>query len=114
MLPILIIAASKCSSLLTDLYLDHSYEVEVPARTLNSVLDGISNLPQIDFFSLDVEGFELNVLKGMNLSKYGPTFLLVEARYYDEIDEYLSENQYKMIEKMSFHDYLFRDERVSR
>ncbi len=87
--------------------LGNSYSVEVPARTLESVLDEIDPLPEIDFFSLDVEGFELQVLQGLNLAKYAPKYILVEARFFDEIDALLSD-RYEMIEKMSYHDYLYR------
>ena len=43
-----------------------SYELTVPARTLTSVLDQYRP-PAIDFFSLDVEGFELEVAQGVGL-----------------------------------------------
>ncbi len=88
--------------------LDGSYSTEVPARTLESVLDSIHDLPEIDFFSLDVEGYELNVLKGLNLSKHRPRYLLVEARYFAEVNAFLEEHQYELVEKMSIHDYLYR------
>jgi FkbM family methyltransferase len=50
----------------------------VAARTLTSVLDEAS-APPIDFMSLDVEGFEGEVLKGLDLDRYGPRWLLVET-----------------------------------
>ncbi len=84
-----------------------SYRVLVPARTLESVLDEIKDLPNIDFFSLDVEGYELQVLKGLNIEKYRPTYILVESRFYDEVYDLLKE-KYELIEKLSEHDYLFR------
>jgi len=65
---------------------------------------------QIDFFSLDVEGFELNVLKGLNFYKYRPKFMLIEClneRNKDEIQSYLSNYSYRCIDKLSHRDYLF-------
>ena len=56
--------------------LDESYIVKVPARTLESILDELPHPLKIDFFSLDVEGYELNVLKGLNLEKYRPKYIL--------------------------------------
>ena len=56
-----------------------SYEVDVPARTLTSILDE-NRIRNIDFFSLDVEGFELNALRGLDLDKYHPSYMLIEAR----------------------------------
>lgn len=84
-----------------------SYSVEVPARTLESLLDEIAGLPRIDLLSLDVEGYELQVLQGINLDRYQPRFILVEARFFEEVDNYLSP-RYEMIERMTHHDYLYR------
>lgn len=94
-------------------HLDKSYKVEVPARTLESVLD--ENPPsQIDFFSLDVEGYELQVLEGLNLDRYRPRYLLVEARFFDEVNSFLVGHGYDMVEKMSYHDYFYRDSRQDK
>ncbi len=82
------------------------YEIEVPARTLTSILDEC-NVQEIDLFSLDVEGFELNVLKGLDLNKYKPRYILVEARFKKEIDVYLSDF-YVQVDKLSYHDYLYQ------
>ncbi|MEO2049548.1 MAG: FkbM family methyltransferase [Pirellulales bacterium] len=89
-------------------HLDGSYSIDVPAQTLESILDNTQDLPEIDFFSLDVEGYELNVLKGLNLSKYRPKYLLVEARFFDEVNAFLEQHHYELVEKMSVHDYLYR------
>lgn len=83
-----------------------SYELTVPARTLTSILDQYS-VSQIDLLSLDVEGFELDVLKGLDFEKYQPTFLLIEARYRTEIDSFLSE-KYEVIAELSHHDVLYK------
>ncbi len=83
------------------------YSIKVPAVTLESILDSFPSLPKIDFFSLDVEGYELDVLKGMNLEKYRPNYILVEARFFNEIYSFLSYH-YEMIEQLTHHDYLFK------
>lgn len=83
-----------------------SYEIQVPARTLTSVLDEC-NIDKIDFFSLDVEGYELNVLKGLDFNKYRPKYMLIEARYKDEIEQYISEF-YVEVDQFSHHDFLYK------
>ena len=88
--------------------LSGSYSVEVVARTLESILDGIPDIPRIDFLSLDVEGYELSVLKGLNLARYVPKFILVEARFFNEVDEYLCAFGYELVDQLSVHDYLYR------
>ncbi|MBF2073932.1 MAG: FkbM family methyltransferase [Synechococcales cyanobacterium C42_A2020_086] len=83
-----------------------SYELRVPARTLTSILDQ-HQIETIDFLSLDVEGFELNVLQGLDFNRYKPTFLLVEARFREEIDAFLSPF-YEPIAELSCHDVLYK------
>lgn len=82
------------------------YEVKVPTRTITSLLDECQ-VQEIDLLSLDVEGFELNVLKGLDFNKYRPKHILVEARFKLEIDEYICEF-YTQIDRLSIHDYLYR------
>jgi len=82
------------------------FELEVPARTMTSILDEC-NVKDIDFMSLDVEGYELNVLKGLDLNKYHPNFILVETENKKMFDEYLKEH-FIFVEKLGVHDYLYK------
>lgn len=55
-------------------------KTEVPASTLNIILR--QNLPDdtvIDFISVDVEGTEMDVLQGLDLSRFRPRVLVVES-----------------------------------
>jgi FkbM family methyltransferase len=54
---------------------DRMEEVEV--RTLDEILAEAGN-PKIDFVSIDVEGMELQVLRGFDLTRHRPAVLLVE------------------------------------
>ena len=52
---------------------------KINTQTLNSILENFSfKNNKIDFLSIDVEGHELNVLKGFDLHKYQPDVLVVE------------------------------------
>jgi FkbM family methyltransferase len=53
------------------------YEVIVPARTLSSIVDD-RGITQIDFMSLDLEGYEAAALRGLDFERHRPTVLLVE------------------------------------
>jgi hypothetical protein len=81
-------------------------ELDVVAATLTSVLDKYG-FGAIDFLSLDVEGYELGVLKGLDFDRYRPSFMLVEARFRDEIDEFLRPI-YQPIAELSHHDVLYK------
>ena len=89
--------------------MDGSYKIDVPARTLESVLDDVKDKPAaIDFFSLDVEGYELNVLKGLNLERYRPGYLLLEDLFNThELHSYLAV-YYSLVEMFTDHDYFYR------
>ncbi len=82
--------------------------IEVPAYTLQSLLD--KHQLQVTLFSLDVEGFEAQVLRGLDLSRSAPAFILVECQTegrYKEVHDLLCE-WYGEGEKLTRHDYLFR------
>ena len=60
--------------------LAQTYTVEVVARTLTSVLVEHSAPPVIDLLSLDVEGYEINVLRGLDFARFRPRIMVIEAR----------------------------------
>lgn len=95
------------------------YEIiKVPAKTLTTVLEELGET-EIDFFSLDVEGYELEVLKGIDIERVNIKQISVEchediqqggkqgshqpqendACSYKEIEEWMSENDYRLIQK---------------
>ena len=64
---------------------DVAYEITVPARTLTSVLEEAGAPRGFELLSLDVEGFEASVLRGLDLDRYAPELLLVEMHDLDAI-----------------------------
>jgi len=52
--------------------------IQIASRTLSSVLAEFG-FTKVDFFSLDVEGFELSVLKGLNSDRHQIRIILVET-----------------------------------
>ena len=57
--------------------------IEVPVRTLDSVLDGGRSAEPIDFLSIDVEGHEIEVLRGFDFARWQPRLILVEDHVAD-------------------------------
>lgn len=78
------------------------------ARTLDSVLKEFNSPNCIDFMSLDVEGAELSVLRGIDYKRYTFRFILLESRKIEPIISYLESKNYKFVKQLSTHDYLFR------
>jgi FkbM family methyltransferase len=52
--------------------------VRVPARTLDSILEEECGSRAIDFMTIDVEGYEYEVLRGFTIERWRPTVLIVE------------------------------------
>lgn len=83
--------------------------IHVPARTLQSILDE-NNISIVENFFLDVEGYEKNVLDGIDFSKTRFNNIELECHYPflnltmdEEIDMYLSffkKVDYKLSEKI--------------
>lgn len=93
--------------------LEDEYEVDVPARTLSSVLDAES-APEVDLLSLDVEGYEPQVLAGLDLSRHAPRFVLIEVRDDEALAAVKASlgDWYELVEMFSTWDAFFR--RVDR
>jgi FkbM family methyltransferase len=81
-------------------------EIEVPARTLSSILSELGT-SRIDLLSLDVEGYEIEVLKGLDTSRHRPRYILVETVRLPEVLEVLAD-LYQEIDRLSHHDYLLK------
>jgi FkbM family methyltransferase len=83
-----------------------AYHVDVPGRSLSGLLDK-HGMDHVDLLSLDVEGFERQALKGLDLRRHRPGFILVEARFREPIDELLLP-YYEAVAQLSHHDVLYR------
>lgn len=51
-------------------------QITVPVTTMNDVLEGHTG--PIDFASIDVEGAEIDLLKGFDLARFAPRVMLIE------------------------------------
>ena len=88
---------------------ENNYTFGSPAATLNSILIKSDAPRKIDFLSLDVEGAEIEVLRGIDHKKFRFKYMCIESRNNEKLTQYLIENDYIFVEKLSKHDYLFRD-----
>lgn len=78
------------------------------AITLNQLLLDSESPNLIDLLSLDVEGAELEVLKGIDHEIFKFKYICIETRSFDVINEFLVNLNYKLEEKLTHHDYLFK------
>jgi FkbM family methyltransferase len=81
-----IVAGARGDDRADDAYLESafpiaekSYDIEVTGRTLSELLDE-ERAPEVDLLSLDLEGYEAQALRGLDLTRHAPRFILVEAQ----------------------------------
>lgn len=78
----------------------------INALPLQKLLDKY-NLKDIGFFSLDVEGFEIFVLNGIDFEKTTIHYILIETWDLEKIILHMKSIGYKSYEKLAFLNYLF-------
>lgn len=80
--------------------------IKVPVITLNEVFEKyVPEKQEVHFLKIDVEGFEENVIRGMDWSKYKPWILCIEALEQTENSEWdkiIRDNGYTFV----YHDEL--------
>jgi FkbM family methyltransferase len=71
----------------------------VPIDTIDNILES-NSIVNLDFVSIDVEGFELEVLAGFNIKRWKPQLILIEDHLYNhKVNRLLKKNGYKLIRR---------------
>jgi len=80
--------------------------VEVPIRTLEDILVE-SHAPQpIDFLSVDVEGHETEVLRGLDISRWRPRLILVEDHVSNlSTHRFMKSIGYRLVRRIEFNGW---------
>lgn len=71
-------------------------KIVVPMVTLNSLLEK-NRITSIDVLSVDVEGTDIEVLKGLSIKKYSPRVVVIEALDNERLrvlKKYFADNEY--------------------
>jgi len=90
----------------------NSEQITLKTVTLTSILDKVNAPTYIEYMSLDTEGSEFEILKGLNLSKYHIQFMSIEHNYVEPkrtlIRNYLYERGYALHSVVKHDDnYIF-------
>ena len=87
--------------------IENAQLIDVPCEPLYKILDYL-DVQKIDFMTVDTEGYELDVLDGLNLEKYRPTYLLVEIyeTHKEAIITYLTGFNYMLLENITNYNKL--------
>lgn len=84
--------------------------ISVPVSTLDQILQLDNRGKKINLLVIDVEGSEEEVLKGFNLEKYSPIYILVEI-HNEELKksiERIIKSKYSLLGKIADADYLYK------
>lgn len=74
--------------------------IQVPVRTLDSVLVEAGTAQGFDFLSIDVEGHEIEVLRGFNAARWRPQLILLEDHVADlSKHRYLNAAGYRIVRR---------------
>lgn len=73
-------------------------QIKLKTKKLENILDeSIPEGQQIDFLSIDTEGYDLNILKSNNFDKFRPMFILVECLENENFIDIVSDEVYKYL-----------------
>jgi FkbM family methyltransferase len=89
--------------------------VRVPKTTLNVLCADLAE--PIDMVSLDLEGFELNALKGFDLQRFRPRLLVIEVKSGEQagnLDQYLKTHGYHLGRRVGENNFYVRQEDLNR
>ncbi len=80
--------------------------IEVPARTLDDILEDADAPTPIDFLSIDVENHEIEVLSGLTLTRWQPRLILIEDLALNlRIHRLLSSRGYKWVRRTGLNSW---------
>ncbi|MDD2915772.1 MAG: FkbM family methyltransferase [Gallionella sp.] len=83
-------------------------KVRVKTKTLDEILSDLRGDQKIDFISVDVEGHELEVLKGFSIERWAPTIILIEDNSNCEnnvVCDYLKQFNYFRFKRTGVNDW---------
>lgn len=103
-------AFSSLEKNVDDPEVEYERSERVQVVTLDDVLAQAGN-PTVDFVSIDTEGTELDVLKGLDLARCRPALILLEDKVHGlEKHFYLKRMRYKLVKRTSVNNWYVPEE----
>ena len=84
-------------------------EFTAKSTTMQQILEGLNAPNRIDLFSLDVEGFEFEVLSGINHEIFRFNLICVETSDIPRMKSFMAKINYELVKQVTHHDLFFRD-----
>lgn len=88
-------------------------QTKVKIRSLDWLMENEIKQDHIDFLSIDVEGHEMNVLRGTDLTKWKPKVIVIENLFgnFEQLN-YLTNFNYKLINRITNNDIYLLEEQI--
>jgi FkbM family methyltransferase len=84
--------------------------IEVPTRTLDDILTEANAPAPIDLLAIDVESHEIDVLKGVNLSRWQPRLIVIEdLAFSTRLHRLLRSRGYKWVRRTGLNGWYVPD-----
>ncbi len=97
----------KNAKIILDKFSKNEKSYNVKTISISKLLDSSNSPKLINFFSLDVEGAEIEVLNGFNFDKYKIQYLLIESRNISRTKNFLSKYDYILKTQIDKSNLLF-------
>ncbi len=82
--------------------------INIPVKPIIRIFEKYVGDKNIDFLSLDVEGFEMGILKNNDWDKYRPKLIVIELHHHTrDLLTYLGKNNYNLVYKNSTNGIFF-------
>jgi FkbM family methyltransferase len=81
--------------------------IKIPTRTLDSLLDE-AGFARVDFITIDVEGHEMDVLRGFTLELHRPRVVILEENVVtsnSDIERHMAEHRYLNFKRTGVNDW---------
>lgn len=89
-------------------------DVSVEVKPLSDIFSEV-NVKHIHFMKVDVEGYEMEVIKSNDWKKYRPELICIEANHvFNDWEKILTDNEYKLVFNDGLNNYYLRKESIKR
>jgi len=79
--------------------------LRVPITTLSEVLEH-AKAPRLDYLSLDLEGYELAALRGLDFNRWRPKLILIEDRVEElKLHRFLTARGYRLVYRLGVNNW---------
>ena len=91
----------------------HTKSCKVKAEKLSNLLIK-HNINKVDFLSIDVEGYEIEALMGLDFNIHSPSYILYEdhehrnIKYIEKFEDFFANLNYSLEKKFSNNHFLFK------